>query len=162
MTDPNGAFRTTVRGLLRELLSGPSDAAFVLNRGDRGLLASLDRLSAEAASSRVNQGASVAAHVDHLRYGLSLLNRWARGEDPWHDADFSASWKRTTVSGEQWRSLREALAAEARDWDRAVAEWPEWTERSMTETMGSVVHLAYHLGAIRQMVPDMRGPRAND
>jgi len=44
-----------------------------LNRGDGGLLAS-PRLNAAAASAS-HDGPSIAAHVDHRRYGLSLLNR---------------------------------------------------------------------------------------
>jgi hypothetical protein len=32
----------------------------------------------------------------------------------------------------------------------------------MTEAMGSVIHLGYHLGAIRQLSREAIGPRAND
>ena len=54
----------------------------VLNGGDTGLLRSLDHLSAAAASAPSAGGPSIAAHVEHLRYGLSLMNRWAAGENP--------------------------------------------------------------------------------
>ena len=155
-------FRTALRGLLHELVSGPADAAFVLNRGDRGLLSSLEELSAETASLRPDGRASVAAHVDHLRYGLSLLNRWARGANPWQDANYAESWKRLTVSHEQWRHLRDSLAVEARDWSRAIDERRDWTEENMTEVMASVIHLGYHLGAIRQLAPEASGPPARD
>jgi len=36
---------------------------------------------------------SIAAHVDHVRYGLSLMNGWSEGHNPFKDADWSASWK---------------------------------------------------------------------
>ena len=82
----DAVLRETLAGLLRELVDGPPGSfAYVLNPGDRGLLASLDELSAEAASAQPGGRSSIAAHVDHLRYGLELLNRWARGEDPWGD-----------------------------------------------------------------------------
>jgi hypothetical protein len=90
--------------LFAELIDGPRpDAAYMLNSGDRGLLRSLDDLSADAASAiPVSGGASIAAHVDHLRYGLSLMNRWDDGDpDPWSDADWLASWSRTTVTSAQ-------------------------------------------------------------
>ena len=149
--------------LLSELMEGPApDAAFMLNRGDRGLFASLDELSADAASSQADGRSSVAAHVDHLRYALSLLNRWARGEDPWHEADFGASWKRVRVTDVQWRELREALKIEARAWRSAIGERREWDSTSMTEVMASAAHLAYHLGAIRQIQPRASGPPAKD
>lgn len=68
--------------LFAELTDGPSpDAAYMLNPGDPGLLGSLDALSAEAASrSPAPGGASIAAHVDHVCYGLDLMNRWNDGE----------------------------------------------------------------------------------
>ena len=80
--------------LFAELTDGPSpDAAYMLNAGDPGLLRSLDALSAEAASRQPAPGAaSIAAHVDHLCYGLELMNRWGDGEaDPWSSADWTAS-----------------------------------------------------------------------
>ena len=47
----------------------------MLNSGDVGLLRSLDTLSAGEASRAVNDGATIAAHAQHLRYGLSLMPR---------------------------------------------------------------------------------------
>lgn len=149
--------------LLSELLEGPApDAAFMLNRGDRGLFASLDELSSDAASSQAGGRSSVAAHVDHLRYALSLLNRWARGADPWKDADFGASWRRLRVTDTEWRELCEALKSEALAWRSAVGERREWDSTSMTEVMASAAHLAYHLAAIRQIQPRASGPPAKD
>ena len=72
--------------LFGELIDGPSpDAAYMLNGGDPGLLRSLDRLSASAASKPPAPGAAtIAAHVDHLCFGLELMLRWSKGEaDPW-------------------------------------------------------------------------------
>jgi hypothetical protein len=95
--------------LWSELVDGPrvKGEAFVLNSGDIGLLRSLDKLSYDAASRSVNDGATIAAHAQHLRYGLSLMNRWAsEGGNPF-----------------------------------------------------AVAHLAYHLGAIRQIDQRTRGPK---
>jgi hypothetical protein len=100
--------------LLGELVDGPpGEAAFMLNRGDLGLLRSLDTLTARDASAAVPGGASVAAHVDHLRYGFSLMNRWSAGENPFGSADWSASWRKTSVSDSEWRELRSGLRNEA-------------------------------------------------
>ena len=161
--DPDAAaFRAALGGLLSELLAGPREAAFFLNRGDRGLHHSLDALSADEASARPDGRTSVAAHVDHVRYGLSLLNRWARGEDPWHDADYSASWTRLSVTDDEWAALRGALRRESAAWAAAIEARTSWDRDSMTEAMASVVHLAYHLGAIRQLAARTAGPRARD
>jgi hypothetical protein len=150
--------------LLRELLYGPAkEAAWVLNPGDAGLLASLDKLSPEEASARHDDQSSIAAHVDHLHYGLSLVNRWVRGEEnPFATADYSASWTRQEVNEEQWRALRKKLADEAGAWASAAATPREWNPMTLTGAMGSIVHLAYHTGAIRQIDAKTHGPRATD
>jgi len=126
-------------------------STYVLNQGDDGLLASLDRLSAADASATHRGGASIAAHVDHLRYGFSLFNRWADGvSPPWPEMDWTASWRRTAASEAEWRTLREELRREVTRW--VEAGW----------VVGSVAHLAYHLGAIRQIDRAIRGPSAED
>ncbi len=150
--------------VLRELVEGAGpDAGWALNPGDRGLLTSLDPISAEAASARPAGRSSIAAHVDHLRYGLGLMNRWAGGEkDPFENADYAASWKRQLVSDAEWRDLRDALAREARAWLRAVDLRREWDDAELTGMLASAVHLAYHVGAIRQIDAAASGPLARD
>jgi hypothetical protein len=139
------------------------DEAWVLNRGDRGLLASLEALSAEAASARPGGRSSIAAHVDHLRYGIELLNRWASGEDdPFAAADYSASWRRQNVSDTEWRQLRDALARDTRAWEHALLQPRSVDLPGLTGMLASVVHLAYHLGAIRQINLAAAGPPAQD
>ena len=147
--------------LFTELVEGPPKKfCFVLNGGDAGLLRSLDALPAAAASRSTNAGATIAAHVDHLLYGLTLMNRWRAGEDPWGDADWTRSWRRTSVTDDEGRTLRAALAAEARRWLDGLRQPREMNEADLTGVMASVVHLAYHLGAIRQIDKDARGPKA--
>jgi hypothetical protein len=149
--------------LLYELTGGAPDTnAFVLNPRDPGLLRSLDRLSAEAASQPATGGASIAAHVDHLRYGLSLMNRWATGENPFRDANWSASWKRSAVTKEEWATLRRQLEHEVERWLAVVATPRDVTADELNSMIGSVVHLAYHLGAMRQIDRTLRGPAATE
>jgi hypothetical protein len=149
--------------LLRELVDGtPPTGGYVLNENDVGLLASLERLSAEEASEIIDGGSSIAAHVDHVTYGISLMNRWASGESPWGDADWQASWTRTTVSQEGWAARRLELERELSRWSDAIKEPRAMSARELTGMVSSVVHLAYHLGAIRQMDRRIRGPSANN
>src|SRR5258706_16414876 len=105
-TGPVAPLLLTLFGELVDGSSDPSGRTYVLNQGDRGLLAALDRLSA-AAASVTHGGPSIAAHVDHLRYGLSLLNRWASGSPPPRpDMDWTASWRKNPVSETEWREVR--------------------------------------------------------
>ncbi len=149
--------------LFRELTHGaPQTGAFVLNRGDAGLLASLETLSAEEASRSRDGGASIAAHVDHLRYGLSLMNRWADGENPFEDADWSRSWERGQISRPEWKRLLDELRGEVDRWLVALAAPRDVSGAELDGVIGSIVHLGYHLGAIRQIHAATRGPKAND
>ena len=159
-------FAKVLPTIFRELIHGsldPSARTYVLNQGDQGLLASLDRLTAAAASGSHDGGASIAAHVDHLRYGFSLLNRWADGvPPPWPDMDFSASWRRNVVSDEAWRTLRDELRREATRWGEALSEPRQLSDVEAGWIAGCVAHLAYHLGAIRQIDRALQGPTAED
>ena len=145
-------------GLLSEALYGPRGEACFLNSGDRGLLASLDALSAESASARPGGRSSVASHVEHLRYGLEVLNRGARGEDAWANASWSEAWKHQTVTEAQWRALRADLAREAESWLDVMKQPPAWDEVGLATAVGSIPHLTYHFGAIRQLAPAASGP----
>jgi hypothetical protein len=164
MTTP--LFATVLSTLMRELVDGspdPRDRTYMLNRGDDGLLASLDRLPAAAASARHAGGASIAAHVDHLRYGLSVLNAWAAGTPPRSkELDWTASWKKIVVSDTEWQALREELRREAANWTQALRTPRDVSEIEAGWMAGSVAHIAYHFGAIRQMDRAARGPTAED
>ena len=164
MPTKTNALHDSLALLFAELTEGPPpNEAYMLNGTDRGLLRSLDDLSAAAASSPpASGGASIAAHVDHLRYGLSLMNRWSGGEaNPWGSADWTASWRRTAVTPEEWTELRGQLRAETRRWLEALRVARYLSGMELNGVIGSVAHLAYHLGAIRQIDRSIRGPQAS-
>lgn len=147
--------------LVVELVEGPpAPSAYVLNQGDPGLLRSLDKLDAAAASRVHAAGSSIAAHVDHVRYGLSLFNRWAAGANPWADADWSASWRKTSVSETEWKQLRADLGEEARRWASTIGRPRDVNKVELNGIIGSIAHIAYHMGAIRQIDRGARGPSA--
>ena len=148
--------------LFAELTEGASTSggAFILNSGDLGLLRSLNKLSAADVSHSVQGGATVAAHAQHLRYGLSLMNRWAReGGNPFADATWDEAWKVGAVDDAQWSEIRTGLGEEVRQWKDALSGPREVTQAELCGLIGSVAHLAYHLGAIRQIAKTARGPR---
>jgi hypothetical protein len=147
--------------LFSELAEGAGEGgAFVLNSGDPGLIRSLDKLSAADASRSVNAGATIAAHALHLRYGLSLMNRWAaEGGNPFADATWDVAWKTSTVDERSWQDIRDGLRREAERWQQALGTRRDVSEIELMGMVGSVAHLAYHLGAIRQISQAARGPR---
>jgi hypothetical protein len=147
--------------LFAELAEGVTEhSGFVLNSGDIGLLRSLASLSAEDASRSTNGGATIAAHAQHVRYGLSLMNRWAaQGGNPFADARWDEAWTISAVGDREWAGIREGLAEEARRWLGVLRAPREVADVELTGMLASVAHLAYHLGAIRQIHAAVRGPR---
>ena len=148
--------------LFSELVDGAvgRTGAFILNSGDGGLLRSLDKLSAAEASRSVNGGATIAAHAQHVRYGLSLMNRWAaEGGDPFADAMWDEAWKTSGVDEAAWTEIRNGLGEEAHRWLNALGSPRDVSDVELAGMIASVAHLAYHLGAIRQIAKGGRGPR---
>jgi hypothetical protein len=152
---------STLTCLFSELVDDPGGReAFMLNSGDAGLLKSLDRLSAADASRSANAGATIAAHAQHVRYGLSLMNRWAAdGGDPFADAAWEIPWKTSTVNDAEWLEIRNGLRDEARRWLAALGSPREVKDAELAGMISSIAHLAYHLGAVRQIVKETRGPK---
>ena len=150
--------------LFAELVDGakaPSGGNFVLNSGDPGLLASLDKLSAADASNSVHGGATIAAHAQHVRYGLELMNRWAsEGGNPFADAKWDEAWKVSAVNDAQWAEIRAGLADGAREWLGILGAPRDVSTVELSGMIGEIVHVAYHLGAMRQIATIARGPRA--
>jgi hypothetical protein len=86
------------------------------------------------------------------------MNRWNAGENPFADADWSVSWKKTVVDDDEWKMLRMALRTEAQRWLDALRTRHDVQEIELNGMVGSIAHLAYHLGAIRQIDASLRGP----
>ena len=148
--------------LFAELVNGAAaqDGAFILNPGDAGLLRSLDKLSADAASHSAHGGATIAAHAAHVRYGLSLMNRWAtEGGDPFSNATWGDAWKTSRVNDDEWAQIRDGLRDETRRWLQVIGAPRQVSVLELNGIIASIAHLAYHLGAIRQIAAAARGPR---
>jgi hypothetical protein len=153
---------SSLNRLFSELVDGANHpkGAFILNTGDVGLLRSLEKLSAADASQSVNDGATIAAHALHLRYGLSLMNRWAtEGGNPFADATWDEAWKTSNVDDAEWKAIRTGLGEETKRWLKALGTAREVSTVELNGMIGSIAHLAYHLGAIRQINKSTRGPR---
>src|SRR5437667_1872868 len=133
----------TLTRLFFELVDGAHGAggAFILNSGDLGLLRSLDTLSPAAASRSVNGGATIAAHAQHLRYGLSLMNRWAtEGGNPFADAKWDEAWKTAAVDAQAWREIQDGLRDETHRWLAALQSPRDVKDVAPTGMIASIAH----------------------
>lgn len=119
--------------------------------GNHGLLATLDTLSAAQASTRVH-GTSIAGHARHSALHMEVVVRWERDGDR-GPFDWKGSFLPAEVDDGQWDELRVRLRA-AYDALCAFARTQKEGEATGDATgglTGAVAHVAYHLGAIRQM-----------
>jgi hypothetical protein len=152
--------------LFDEAYFGPTGKGtwFIDNEPKSGFLGSLEACGAAEASRRLNAGdpLTLASHVGHLRYALSLANRALRGENPYADADWAASWDARVVGEPEWKLLVAGLRKETEDFREALAGGRAWAdEEFLTGTLGLIAHGAWHLGAIRQGLGLVKAPAAN-
>ncbi|CAM3572048.1 hypothetical protein [Deinococcus frigens] len=120
--------------------------------GNNGLIATLDALSAAQASTEIH-GTSIAGHARHSALHMEVVVRWERGGDR-GPFDWKGSFHPADVDDEAWDDLRVRLRA-AYDALCAFARTQKEGEATGDATgsmTGAVAHVAYHLGAIRQMV----------
>ncbi len=99
--------------------------------------------------------------MQHVRYGLSLMNRWAaEGGNPFADATWDEAWKTSTVDARTPGTRSAADSAdEAQRWLEVLRAPREVTDIEFNGMVASIAHLAYHLGAIRQIDKQARGPK---
>ena len=149
---PRETVLRAVLPVLAEAFAGPADPRsthFLDNRPDVGLFGTLDALTAEQASTPVQDGGSTAAaHAEHLRFALEVSTRWLRGER--EKADWNRSWEVREVDEAAWAELRGRLRGTYDAFVAAVHRHPMDTEL-LEGLVATVAHAAYHLGALRQI-----------
>jgi hypothetical protein len=152
-TIPNETFRKVLLELVSEAYDGPNKAYtwFIDNAPKSGVLGTLEDISSEEASRTfVENGSSIAAHTEHLRWSLALSNAYMRGEQP--KSPWSESWLVKTVNADEWNTLRANLRGEYETLRGGIEKQQDFSdEQILTGAFAFVGHATYHLGAIRQM-----------
>lgn len=127
---------------------------------EESVLGSLAQLTADQAYAAPSpERKSIAAHAAHLKYQLELTLKRLHGENP--PADWPGSFHVGPPSAAAWselqRDLRQAydgvLAFYERLRDEPIETWPPIHAVGLSVMIG---HNAYHLGAIRQLILDVR------
>jgi hypothetical protein len=114
---------------------------------------SLETLAAHEASTPItSDGTTIASQVHHVRFYLRVLNDYIDGK--WSDkVDWKSSWQNMTVSEREWNSLRQSLKEDYKSLQTHLNEITGWNdEHRLGGALAIVVHTAYHLGAIRQIM----------
>jgi hypothetical protein len=158
-TLPREMVTKAIADILGEAYEGPRDPRgtwFVNNAADAGFFPTLDALCAADASRAPGPGrTSIAAHAGHMRFSLEVSRRWAigeRGPFDWH-----RSWAVSTVDDAAWDELRAGLRREYDAFRQVVEETAVFEPLSFTGLVAHVAHAGYHLGAVKQIVRELRG-----
>ena len=147
------ALINAMQELLRETFEGgrTGEGTQYLDRTG-GLIPTLSRLTAEQASVRPGTHPSIASHVRHMIFHLRVSHEWVMGDHS--RRDWKGSFEPQAVTTGEWAQLLEELESTRQDFLRVMKALPPATFASEGAGMGSIAHLAYHLGAIRQHLPD--------
>jgi hypothetical protein len=154
---PRETVLRAVLPILSEAFAGPADPRsthFVNNEPDCGLFGTLDALTAEEASTPLEDGrATATAQAEHLRFSLDVSIRWLRGER--EKADWPSSWAVQQVDEDAWTELRIALRRAYEEFVVVIHHVP--MDAGLLEgVVASVAHAAYPLGALRQIALSAR------
>jgi len=145
--------------VLREAVEGPSGTwtYFIDKRPDAGLLGALGTVSSEGAS-RVWGDTSIAAHAHHIAFAMAASAAAIEGDQT--PVDWKESWRVGSVDETAWKDLVARVGREYRRLHGAVEARASSSGEAFGEAVGSIAHVAYHLGAIRQKVVSLRASEA--
>jgi uncharacterized damage-inducible protein DinB len=130
-------------------------------QGKEAILDVLDTLTAEQASRPIaGAKATIGAHANHLCYFLHLFNVNNRGEE--EKGDWEGSWKIQQFDEEAWKDVAARTRAEyeeASRWYQSQTTSDTDLEKDNAEYMiANIAHAAYHLGAMRALIPLIQQP----
>jgi hypothetical protein len=115
-----------------------------------GLNPTLAKIDAVTASKLPAAGrSSIAAHCEHLRYVITIVNAWTKLEKP--QPDWGLAWKTLSVGVAEWDALKTAIQTECETLKTFIKASTEWNPKLLNLLMSNTSHVAYHVGAIRQI-----------
>ncbi len=142
-------FLNSLNYLFKETFEGsPPEGSIYLDRGI-GVFNTISNIDSFAASQAVS-GSTIAAQTDHLRYYLEVLNNFLSGIVK--TADWSRSWAINEVSDVEWNNSKKELRKTYNTVVKTFEKIDDWDQDRISEAMAIVVHTAYHLGAMRQII----------
>lgn len=154
---------TTLHDRYQELLEGApaGEPTWVTTGGPGGgAYGTVEGLTANQASMAID-GTTLAAHTEHLRWALQLVNDYFDGKEP--TSDWSASWQVKEVDDAAWSQLQASLRATGERLLANIRARQRWNdEMAMTAAFASYGHTAYHLGALRQLWKRVEGRQEHE
>jgi urate oxidase len=127
---------------------------------DKGtsLFETLDSISAEDASRpTVEKGATISAHVEHVRFYLDVLNEVIQKEEVMK-VNWREIWQNVrAVTPDEWEGQKRRLRESYERVLNTLKNYDKWEgEYGISGSLGILAHTAYHLGGIRQALGVVR------
>jgi hypothetical protein len=120
-----------------------------LDRGI-GIFRTLENVSAKDASQPIHKnGATIAAHTEHARFYLDILNKYLHQKAV--IVDWNNSWAIKKVDDESWKALQSDLRIAYQIIKETFEKQENWDLDTISVAIAIVSHSAYHLSAIRQI-----------
>ena len=120
--------------------------------GKEGIFDALESTGADVASKKpCPRCSSIAAHTFHIRYALRGANAYLGG--PRQEGDWESSWAQQEVNEEEWIDLKRDVRFQYdffRKYFEGEIDFP--SEHHAKGFAAQIPHMAYHLGAIRQIM----------
>ena len=154
----------TIQNRLTETILKSLDETFENGQGiylDKGtsLFETLQAVTAEEASRPLSsKGTSIAAHVEHTRFYLQVLGDYLK-QKPLGKIDWEETWRKTKVSPKEWESLKDQLKEGHQRILAIIKGIDRWDgEHEIGGSIAVLMHTAYHIGAIRQILFVVKQP----
>lgn len=110
-----------------------------------------DISAAQASTPITNGGMTIAAHVEHTRFYIALLLQHMQARTT-KDVNWDETWQQQTVSEDAWHTLQNDLATSYQAVKTHIQNVDTWEDIAISDALAIVVHSAYHLGAVRQLM----------
>ena len=137
--------------LLVETFESPPRPSSAYLDQKTGLFDTLNAVSAEQASKPIAAGGtSIAAQVEHTRFYLDIIEQFMDGRT--EKVAWKESWQLETVRPEAWERLKQDVKETYESVTAKLKSIESWEDDEVGDSMAILVHTAYHLGAIRQMM----------
>ena len=142
--------------ILKETIEGPGEHGSFFIDKNTGLLQTLETLGlnklglGRVFASVAPDRPSIAAHVKHTSFHLHAISAWPRGDHS--RRDWPSSFVLPGHDAATWAALLEELKFEYTDFQSVIREFATESDEALGGAIGGIVHIAYHLGAIRQLI----------
>jgi hypothetical protein len=151
---PSDLFQHGAITLLRECFEGRAEGNeytwFVEKK--EGIFDALESVEAAKASIKPSpRCATLAAHAYHVLYALQHTNGYLGRPKP--EGDWQSSWRKDTVTNDEWQELKAKIRDEYEFFLKTFEAQTTWdNQETVTGFTAQIPHMAFHLGAMRQIM----------